>query len=188
MAEPKQTPPVNKPSKVDAPSNPVGRPLKFKTVDELEQAIRSYFDMCDPHIEERMVDGGVNQKGQTIWVKREVMTEQRPYGIVGLALALGVTRQTLLNYGEREEFFDTVDLARTRCEAFWETRLDSPYAAGAKFNLGNNYNGKYQLWSEKQILAGDPDAPLMPIGLDTAILNRRTNGPTPPSTKTDSEQ
>lgn len=30
--------------------NPVGRPLKFKTVAELDMAIQAYFDEQDPHI------------------------------------------------------------------------------------------------------------------------------------------
>jgi hypothetical protein len=59
--------------------NPVGRPLKYKTVDELDRAINAYFDMCDPHTQRRVVDCGINEKGETIWREREVMTEQKPY-------------------------------------------------------------------------------------------------------------
>src|SRR3954470_13497259 len=82
-------PPAAPPTE-DEPKNPVGRPLKFKTVDELEVAVQGYFDDCDPHVEQRVVDGGVNQKGETIWLKRAVMTEQKSYTLSGLARALGV--------------------------------------------------------------------------------------------------
>lgn len=51
--------------------NPVGRPLKYKTVEEPERAINAYFDMCDPHTQRRVVDCGINEKGETIWRHRE---------------------------------------------------------------------------------------------------------------------
>src|SRR4051794_34581940 len=89
------------------------RPLIFETPADLQQAIDAYFDMCDPHKEEQLVEAGVNKRGETIWEKREVMTQQLPYTISGLANALGVTRQTLLNYADREEFFDSIDEAKS---------------------------------------------------------------------------
>lgn len=145
----------------DNQKHPGGRPLKFKTVAELDQAIRAYFDRCDPHIEERMVDGGINQKGETIWIKREVMTDQKPYLMSGLARALGTTRETLLDYGsgkhddkdeEAEDdykFSDSVAAAKARCEEFTEGELFGPYSNGAKFNLINNYQGTYRAWADK---------------------------------------
>ena len=42
---------------------PVGRPLKFETVKQLDRAINAYFDMCDPHTQRRVVDCGINEKG-----------------------------------------------------------------------------------------------------------------------------
>jgi DNA-binding XRE family transcriptional regulator len=141
-----QTPPE------EQPKHPGGRPLKFETAADLEAAITAYFDMCDPHQEDRLVESGVNEKGETIFLKRKVMTHQIPYTISDLANALDVSRQTLLNYGEREEFFDTVERAKQRCEGFAERQLFGPFAAGAKFNLTNNYRGKYQEWSDKQAI------------------------------------
>jgi hypothetical protein len=43
-----------------------GRPFKFTDREKFRQAIRAYCDLCDPHIERRMVDG-VNPQGETIW-------------------------------------------------------------------------------------------------------------------------
>ena len=60
----------------------------------------------------------------------------------GLALALGMTRETLLRYAEKPEFSDTVKLCRTRLEAEWEQRLAGPNAAGTIFWLKN------QGWSD----------------------------------------
>jgi hypothetical protein len=38
----------------DEEKNPVGWPLKYKTVAELDLAIQTYFDECDPHIVKHM--------------------------------------------------------------------------------------------------------------------------------------
>lgn len=154
--------PAEEPVPVEPPKHPGGRPLKFETVAELEAAIDAYFDMCDPHQEERLVESGVNEKGQTIFLKRKIMTEQVPYAISDLALALDVSRQTLLNYGEREEFLDTVERAKQRCEGYAERQLYGPYANGAKFNLTNNYQGKYQPWTDKQSVDHTTDGQPLP--------------------------
>jgi hypothetical protein len=171
-----------------AQPRPRHRPLKYETVEQLDRAINAYFDMCDPHTQRRVVDCGINEKGETIWREREVMTEQKPYTISGLANALGVSRQTLLNYAERPDFFDSIDRAKSRCEEYAESQLFGPAANGAKFNLMNNYRGKYQAWADKQELGGPDGAPLMPVGLDAAILQRMTHGKTPPGTAEDSSK
>src|SRR3954464_13386635 len=112
-------------------NNPVGRPLKYKTVEEMDRAINAYFDMCDPHTQRRVVDCGINEKGETIWREREVMTEQQPYTVSGLARALGITRDTLINYKERDEFFDSVTGAYERCHEYAESQLYGRSATGA---------------------------------------------------------
>jgi hypothetical protein len=134
----------------DTPEQPVeknkgGRPLKFKTVDELNQAVSAYFDMCDPHTEQRVVEAGVNERGETIFNKRAVLTEQQPYTVSGLARALGISRQTLLDYGKRDEFLDTLEAARDRCHEFAEKQLYGKASSGAAFSLKNNWG-----WRDRQ--------------------------------------
>lgn len=124
----------------DQPKNPVGRPLSYGTVGELEQAIKSYFDDCDPHIQPRMVENGRNDRGETIWIKREVMTEQKPYTMSGLARHLGIDRKTLLNYSKIEQFFPTISTARERVHEFAEGQLYTRNATGAAFSLKNNFD------------------------------------------------
>lgn len=75
-----------------------GRPLKFKSVAELKDKIESYFNQQDPHTEMRRVEAGVRNDGTTNWAVREIMTEQRPYGINGLAYHLNTSRETLNDY------------------------------------------------------------------------------------------
>lgn len=89
-----------------------GRPLKYKTPEEIQAAIDVFFSECD--------------------------TQEKPYTITGLALALGFTsRQALLNYEDRPEFFDSIKSAKLRVEMFAEQRLFGPNAAGAIFALKN---------------------------------------------------
>lgn len=138
-----------------------GRPLKFKSVEDLQKRIDAYFAKCDPHAEDvtewvqaRDAKGALkkdeNGLNYLVEVSHKVMTEQVPYTITGLALELGVSRQTLLEYqGEVEgrekkdpRFADTIKDAKTRIEHFTEQMLFSPSPTGTIFNLKNNYGWK----------------------------------------------
>lgn len=136
------------------------KPYKFLNLDEpekslenIEALIKSYFDSCDPHTEERMVENGVSNKGETIFIKRKIMTEQEPYLITGLALALDTTRRTLLEYQDakhypedfpediRNQIIHTITRAKVRCEKYAERHLfTAKQANGAIFSLKNNHN------------------------------------------------
>ena len=97
--------------------NKVGRPLKFKTPEELQRKIDKYFENC--------------------------RTEKRPFTITGLALALDANRETLLNYEERDEFFGAVKKAKLMCQNYAEECLfTARQVAGTIFNLKNNYGWK----------------------------------------------
>ena len=87
----------------------VGRPLKFKTVKELEKKCDDYFNTID--IAE--------------WT------------ITGLALHLDTYRQTLLNYEERDEFLDTIKKAKQMVENSYEIDLKKYGRSGTIFALKN---------------------------------------------------
>ena len=134
---------------------PAGRPLKFESVEELQSRIDAYFNDCDPHMEELPVwEEKRNEEGKLIkdeygyneivLIIRKRKTEQKPYTITGLALALGTSRQCLVDYEDREEFFDTIKAAKLRCEQYAEKALFSASPTGSIFNLKNNYG-----WKEK---------------------------------------
>jgi hypothetical protein len=86
-----------------------GRPLKFKTVEELKEKIDKYFD--DTEID--------------VWT------------ITGLALALDTYRQTLINYEGKEEFMDTIKRAKTMVEHSYELSLRRKGDSGTIFGLKN---------------------------------------------------
>lgn len=93
---------------------PLGRPLLFKSPDELKAKVDEYFE-----------------------------TEQK-WTLAGLAFFLGIDRQTLYNYKEREEFFDIIKSAVDRVAARYEERLVYDNApTGVIFALKN------MGWSDK---------------------------------------
>ncbi len=130
-----------------------GRPLKFKTVEELQAAIDRYFAECDPHVVEKTIV--IQEKGRVVEKITKYVTSQKPYTITGLALALDTTRETLLDYEDRAEFSDTIKKAKLRIHEFAETSLWSGQAAGVIFNLKNNWG-----WKDKSELEVGGASPL----------------------------
>lgn len=101
-------------------TRPVGRPLKFQSVEELQQQIDAYFDSC--------------------WDAEEGYYK-RPYTVTGLALALDTSRKVLLDYQNRnDEYSDAIKRAKNRVENYAEEALfTSKQTAGIIFNLKNNH-------------------------------------------------
>lgn len=100
--------------------NAGGRPLKYKTKEELQKAIDIYFAECD--------------------------SNKEPYTVTGLALALNMSRQDLINYQDRKMFFDTIKNAKLKIENYLEKHLVTDNGVtGIIFNLKNNYG-----WKDKQ--------------------------------------
>lgn len=101
-------------------ANSRGRPAKYKNKEELQEKIDKYFRECDE--------------------------KEEPYTVTGLGLALDMSRQDLINYSNKEDFFDTIKKAKQKVENYLEKRLikDSS-ATGIIFNLKNNYG-----WKDKQ--------------------------------------
>lgn len=114
---------------------PGGRPLKFQTVEELESAIKSYFEECDSRTKPYFV----KTKEGGHW---DEQPHPKPYTVEGLASHLGVCRFTLINYQDRPEFFDTIKNAKEKILAnLIERGLDGDNnPAMAIFNLKNNYD------------------------------------------------
>lgn len=109
-------------------SNKGGRPLKFKTPEELEAKIEAYYE----------------------WAKEN----KKHITVTGLAWFLDTNRQTLLDYESedsslfktvpidvRERFIDAIKKAKARIEMEYEESLyNKNSAVGAIFTLKNNYN------------------------------------------------
>ena len=97
-------------------SEPVGRPLKYKTAEEMQKGIDEYFELCQPKL---MTDA----EGKVVLsTKGTPIIELNPPTITGLALHLGFcNRSAMYDYELRGEFCNTVKTARTKCENWVET-------------------------------------------------------------------
>ena len=115
--------------------NKVGRPLIFKSVDDVKDKIEEYFDYCD----NRLVNGYDNKTNQQF-----AYINPEPYTMSGLAYYLGIDRKTLLNYSKKDQFFPTIKKARNRVEMDIDRRLNdkNAFTPGLIFNLKNNFDWK----------------------------------------------
>ena len=96
-------------------ANKMGRPLAFKSVEELEEQIKKYVERCE--------------------------LKEKPMTMSGLACWLNISRQTLVNYSYKEEFFDTINTARLMIQADMEERAlgGESNATVTIFSLKNNF-------------------------------------------------
>lgn len=136
---------------VDSPK--VGRPLKYKTVEDLQKIIDEYFQWCDNKTK-KIYD---EKKGAEYMI-----SDPAPYTMHGLARRLGLSRQGLLDYSKRDEFLDAIKEARDMVAEDVETRLMGRTPTGAIFNLKNNFGWRDE--SKQEItLIGEPSS----INIDT---------------------
>lgn len=113
----------------------MARPLKFQSPEELQKAIDSYFDT----------------------------TPKEEWTITGLALALDTTRQTLVNYEEKDEFLDTIKKAKLKVENGYEIDLKKHGRSGTIFAL-KNFD-----WRDKQetdVTSGGKPLPTPLLNID----------------------
>ena len=96
----------------------VGRPKIFNDVKEVEEKINAYFNYCEE--------------------------KEKPYTMSGLAYYLGISRQTLVNYSNQDQFFDTIKKARDRVQMQLEENalLNKANPTFTIFNLKNNFDWK----------------------------------------------
>lgn len=124
----------------------MARPKKYKTKKELEVIIDEYFDSC--------FDLKLDKNGSPVMVDGKRLREQvRPFTVGGLAHALDMSRQSLLNYQKDDEFFDTITRAKRACEVYAEESLFNRNSVqGAKFTLINNHPN-WKQWKERSEIA-----------------------------------
>lgn len=95
----------------------MARPKLYENKEQVQKIIDDYFALCDE--------------------------KEKPYTMSGLAYALNMSRQSLINYSKDEEFFDTIKKAREKVEVMLEENLYRlGNNSGIIFNLKNNYGWK----------------------------------------------
>lgn len=135
-----------------------GRPMKFQDIDELRAMILEYFKNAAPHWEEQTeyIDRRdpksrkiIIENGKVVQDKvvRKVKTKQKPLTVTGLAVALGTSRDVLLDYEttyseKYPEFSNTIKEAKEQIKAYAEESLFGTNTAGVIFSLKNNWGFK----------------------------------------------
>ena len=112
----------------------MARPVKYKTVEELQSVIDEYFANCDNRIKEiHKPDGEVYG-----------YSNPEPYTMAGLAQALGLSRQGLIEYKNKDKFSDAIKAARAKVEYDVERRMNDKdtFTPGLIFNAKNNFGWK----------------------------------------------
>lgn len=107
--------------------NKGGRPVKYETVEEMQEVIDRYF-----------------QKGGPAWIEMGDAEMFAPT-VEGLAYELNLSRQGLLEYQGKDEFSDAIKRAKQRIAIALEQRLYGNNVTGLIFNLKNNFG-----WKDKQ--------------------------------------
>ena len=117
----------------------IGRPKKYHNAEEMQIVIDEYFASS-------LKIKWENGKPVKDALGNFVYEYCRPPTMSGLANALDMSRQSLLNYKNEDEFFDTIERARRKVEMFTEEKLfEKETCNGSKFSLSNNFG-----WTEKQ--------------------------------------
>ena len=92
----------------------MARPKLYENKEQVQKIIDEYFKLCDENY--------------------------KPYTMSGLAYALNMSRQSLINYSKDDEFFDTIKKAREKVETMLEENLYRlGNNSGIIFNLKNNF-------------------------------------------------
>ena len=104
-----------------------GRPPIYETPEEIEEAIKDYFEN-GMTIKTVIIGKAPNQQAITVPVPT----------ITGLVLYLGFeSRQSFYDYEEKKEFSYTIKRARTLIEKEYEEMLQTGNTVGAIFALKN---------------------------------------------------
>lgn len=119
---------------------PAGRPLKY-TPEQINKKIDQYIKSCWRK--------KLDMYGNAIKDKETgefVMEQYKPYTLTGFAVFADTSRETLLEYENREEFLDSIKRIKDICYSYAEDSLFvGKNPTGAIFNLKNNYG-----WKDKQ--------------------------------------
>jgi hypothetical protein len=118
-----------------------GRPLKYKTEEELQAAIKAYFKECfDP---EPVMRRFVRTEDKKKIIVEEPVIERTLPTMTGLGNRIGLSRLQLIQYGKKDEFYNAIREARDIVQEMWEKELlRSGQVTGILFNLKNNHGWK----------------------------------------------
>lgn len=119
-------------------SNPVGRPPKYKTPEEMQRVIDLYYLACKINRDDDKPPANLSDEDRLIVEEVEDIVP----AISGLAYTLDMTTEAFRNYEQKDEFLATVKRAKQRVEMSLEQRLAGTAVTGSIFSLKNNFGWK----------------------------------------------
>jgi len=135
---------------------PAGRPSKYKTAAELDEAIQNYFDECVPSPLTFTNSDGIEQVA--VDKNGNPIVRENPATMAGLAYHLGYnTRGAIYDLETKDDdFSDLIKRARLKIEAEHEARLSTrDKCTGSIFWLKNHH------WHDRQEITGAGGEPLL---------------------------
>lgn len=104
--------------------NKGGAPPKYKTPEEMEEVIEEYFNSCWEEVWNKEYDKATETYKWVQELDREnnpvMRLKERPT-VTGLALTLGFnSRQAIINYEVKKEYYDTIKKAKLLIEHYYE--------------------------------------------------------------------
>lgn len=132
---------------------PAGRPLKFKTVEELQGKIDAYFASC---YTQKVDENGIPVLDLN---GNPVLEQVEPITITGLALALDTSREVLMDIqnqvseGYSKEYSDAIIRAKLRCQNYAEKQMFTAKSANGPIFALKNYG-----WVDKQEIVANVTA------------------------------
>jgi len=144
----------------------MARRLTFKDAGEMQNYIYRYFEDCKKNRERVLIIEALEKSDKKEDIPKENddrCTDDMHPTISGLSLVLGLTRQSLINYEKKEEFFYTIEEAKQRIESYSEQKLFLNNSNGVQFSLTNNFN-----WRNRQDVRLDGGLALKHEGLSRA--------------------
>ncbi len=124
----------------------MGRPLKFKTVRQLQKKIDEYFASCWSQKMDMFGNPVFRKDKSGKKTNDPVIIQHKPYTITGLAVYLDTFRDVLLDYQGKKDYSNAIKRAKERCQSYAEESLFiGKNPTGVIFNLKNNYSG----WKDK---------------------------------------
>jgi len=129
-----------------------GRPLKFKTVEELQEKVDAYFESCFEPEMKRVLNDAAKSKKEDItdadyrWEPildyngDPLSLQVKPFTVTGLANYLETTRDLLIDYADKDEYSDTIKRAKGLIHQYAEEYLfTGKNQSSVIFNLKNNW-------------------------------------------------
>lgn len=130
-----------------------GRPPSFNSVEEMAKKATAYF------VEQENVVIGYTKEGTK-------MLGQGPINIDGVCNFMGISNQTLSEYGKKKEYAHTVERIKKECATYLVNKCCTSKDHKADFVLKNNFKEDWKEETTTKLVSDEPTAERLKKFLD----------------------